>query len=266
MSLPIELIREKPPAYPDLTGQVALVTGGGTGIGRGIALRLAAEGMKVAVCGRRPEPIAETVELIASSGGEAFAQAADVGDPEDTASLVGAVADRLGPADALVHSAMLMKMAAFDEVTPEVWEESFATACRGGYWLSRQLLPDMKRRGRGGIVMISSVAGVRSHHGGLPYDAAKGALDVMVRGMAIDLAPDGIRVNGVAPGATLAGEEVTPENLKNEWIPAGRKGSPAEMAAAVAFLLSHQSSYITGQVIYVDGGLTAQLSPPGIWV
>jgi NAD(P)-dependent dehydrogenase (short-subunit alcohol dehydrogenase family) len=266
MALPIELIAQKPSSYPDLEGRVALVTGGGTGIGRGIALRLAAEGMKAAVCGRRPEPIAETAALIVARGGDAFAQSADVGSSEDVARLIDAVTDHLGPVDALVHNAMIMDMAPLEELSAELWEESFATGCRGGYLLSRRVAPAMKERGGGGIVMISSVGGLRAHHGGLPYDAAKGGLDAMVRGLAIDLAADGVRVNGVAPGATLTRQEITADNLKNEWIPMQRQGSPAEMAAAVAFLLSHQSSYITGQVIYVDGGLTAQLTPPGMWV
>jgi len=266
MPLDVKFVAEKSPCYPDLKGQVALVTGAGTGIGRGIALRLAAEGMMVAICGRRPEPLAETAELITARGGEAFARPGDVGNPEDVARLFDSIVARFGPVDALVHNAMLMKMVPFDKLTSELWEEAFATACRGAYLLSRLAVPEMKAHQRGGIVMISSVGGLRAHLPGLPYDATKGALDSMVRAMGIDLAPDGIRVNGVAPGSTLTRREITASNLRNEKVPLRRDGSPAEVGATVAFLLSHQSSYITGQVIYVDGGITAQLSLPGVWL
>jgi 3-oxoacyl-[acyl-carrier protein] reductase len=125
----------------------------------------------------------------------------------------------------------------------------------------------MRARGRGGLVFVSSVGGLRAHLPGLPYDATKGALDALVRALAIELGAEGIRVNAVAPGATYTRKEhMTAEDLDHPNVPLRRYGTPAEMAAVVAFLLSQQSSYITGQVIYVDGGITSQLSLPGVWL
>jgi len=126
----------------------------------------------------------------------------------------------------------------------------------------------MAERGGGCIINISSVGGLRAHRGLAGYDASKGAMDALTRSMAVDLAPHGIRVNAVAPGATrnrpldARWEEKLAEKARG--IPLGRVGRPEEIGAAVAFLASQAAAYITGQVLYVDGGLTAQLTPPGI--
>jgi len=267
MSFDVANLAEKLPCFTDHDGQVVLVTGGGSGIGRSIALRLAAEGMKVAICGRNADRLAETVRLLESRGGKAFTCACDVGQPDQVARLMESVVRALGPVDALVHNAMNMSFAGVDDLRLETWEQTFATACRGGYLLARQVVPAMRDKGRGGIVFISSVGAQRAHLPGLPYDAAKAAQESMTRAMAIELAPAGFRVNGVAPGGVRSRDrEITEETLRHPHIPLRRSGTPAEIAAVVAFLLSHQSSYITGQTIYADGGTTAQLSPPGIFV
>lgn len=267
MALDIASLVDKPPCYPDLAGQVALVTGGGSGIGRGIALRLAAEGMKVAICGRSTERLSETTALIEARGGQALAQACDVGQPHQVARLIESVTGALGSVDALIHNAMTMSFSRLDDLKLELWEETFATACRGGYLLARQVVPAMRDKGLGGIIFISSVGAQRAHLPGLPYDAAKAAQECMTRALAIEFAAAGIRVNGVAPGGIRSRDrQLTAEILSHPHIPMRRNGTPAEMAAVVAFLLSQQSSYITGQTIYADGGSTAQLSPPGIFV
>jgi 3-oxoacyl-[acyl-carrier protein] reductase len=267
MPLDLRSIVEKPAAFPDLNDQVVIITGGGSGIGRGIALRLAAEGMKIAVCGRNAERLAETVSLIGAGGGTAVGHPCDVGQRDQVAQLFDFVVGTVGPIDALVHNAMNMGFYKFDDLPLEKWEETFATACRGGYLLARHAVPAMRARGRGGIVFISSVGAQRAHRRGLPYDAAKAAEEAMIRGMAIEFAADGVRVNGVAPGGVRSHDDhITEERLRHPHIPMGRSGTPAEIAAVVAFLLSHQSSYVTGQTIYADGGATAQLSPPGIFV
>lgn len=257
-------LAEKPACYPDLRGRVALVTGGGTGIGRGIALRLAAEGMKVAICGRRPDRLAGTAALITAGGGEVIAEPADVGQPDAVRRLVARVAEGFGTVDALVHNAMLMNFAPFERCTLELWEESFATGCRAAYLLAEQVVPGMRERGRGSIVFISSVLAQRSRTGGISYHAVKGAQEAMTRHMAVTWGADGLRVNAVAPGLIYTRGEVTPASLAHDAIPLRRAGTPAEIAAVVAFLVSDQSSYITGQVLRADGGTSVQLAPPGI--
>jgi len=265
MAIDISTLVEKPACYPELRGQVALVTGGGTGIGRGIAIRLADEGMKVAICGRRPDPLTETVEFITARGGTAYAVPTDVGDEAAVARLFTEIEAHFGQVEALIHNAMIMKMVPLQQVTNELWEESFATSCRAAYFFTRYVVPQMKVRGRGGIVFISSVGGLRAHLPGLPYDATKGALDAMVRTLGIEVAPYHIRVNALAPGSIWT-RHITPERMQSGKVPMRRHGTPAEMAAVIAFLLSDQSSYLTGQVLYVDGGTTAQLSLPGVWL
>jgi NAD(P)-dependent dehydrogenase (short-subunit alcohol dehydrogenase family) len=129
------------------------------------------------------------------------------------------------------------------------------------YELSVRAARYMVEHGGGTIINISSVGGLRAHRGLAGYDAAKGAVDSLTRSMALDLAPHGIRVNAVAPGQTRSGDA-----RKLEGVPVGRSGTPLDIAAAVAFLASDAAAYITGQVLYVDGGLTAQLTPPGIFI
>lgn len=255
---------ERPACFPDLRGQAVLVTGGGTGIGRGIAQRLAREGMRVAICGRRPGPLEETAGLIAAAGGEAVWVPADVGDPEQAPNLFAQITARLGPVDAVVHNAMRMAFPTFEDCTLEEWEASFATGTRAAFLLAKHALPGMRERGRGAFVLVSSVLAQRPNRRGLPYHAVKGALEAMTRQMAIAWAREGIRVNALAPGLIAAGRSFSRQEAAHEAIPLGRAGTPAEMGAVVAFLLSEQSSYIVGQVIHADGGTSIQLAPAGI--
>lgn len=254
---------ERAPCYPDLRGRVALVTGGGSGIGRGIALRLAAEGMKVGICGRRSNLLEETVESIEAASGTALAVTADIGEEAALDGFVTTVERELGPIDAVVHNAMFMDFPPLEEQTPEKWDQAFSTGPRAGYLLARRLIPGMVGRGRGGIVLVSSVLAERPNRNGLAYVSAKGALEAMARQLAVAFAGQGVRVNALAPGLVMGRPQLPADGLKNDLIPVGRAATPAEMAAVVAFLLSQQSSYITGQTIHADGGTSVQLVPPG---
>ena len=167
----------------------------------------------------------------------------------------------------LVNNAARLGGGAFVDLDEERYVTWFEGNVRMVYGLTRLVAPRMVEQGAGSIVNISSVGGLRSHRRQVAYDASKAAVDSLTRGLALELAPYGVRVNGVAPGATRNRpvDERRAERLRRmaEGIPLGRIGEPADIGEAVAFLASEASSYITGQTIYVDGGLTTQLTPPG---
>lgn len=255
--------------YPEMAGQVALVTGSTKRIGRGIALRLAAEGMRVAVTARDAEAVERTVAELRAAGAESVGLPADLGRPGEAERIVDETVARLGTIDLLVNNAADLRRLLFSETAAELLDAELAVNLRAPYLSSLRAVAVMRGKGGGCVVHVSSVGGLRAHERGLPYDMTKGGIDAMTRAMAVDCARYGIRVNAVAPGATRAPEEAAGERVRasmetiSRRIPLGRYATPADIAAAVAFLASPDGAYITGQVIYVDGGITAQLSPPG---
>lgn len=253
------------PRYPELAGRTALITGSGHGIGKAIAVRFAREGARVVITGRTESAVSETTAQIAAKGGEAVGIPADLTRPDDVARLFDTAGERYGTIDVLVNNAALLKRLAFFEVDRELFDASFATNVSGAFDCSRRAAEGMRDSGGGSIINISSVGGAAAHWRSLPYDSTKGALDLMTKGMAIELIDWGIRVNSVAPGATYnRAVSPPPEDFRTEWndrIPIRRIACGLEIAAVVAFLASDEASYIVGQVIYVDGGLTTQLGP-----
>ena len=245
------------PCYPDLVGKAAIVTGGGTNIGRGIALRLAAEGARVLICGRRTELLDETCDLARQAGGECTRERADLTVDADVTRLFEIAVSRFGTVDVLVQNAAYMFMTEASNVTLEAWDRSFATIARGAFLLADHAYKLMAPKREGVMIFISTVGALRAHRHGLPYDSAKAAVDGLVRNLAVDYSEVGIRVNAVAPGAIP--HTAVPAPLPH--VPLGRCGTAADIAAAVAFLASRQASYVTGQILYVDGGMTVQLAP-----
>jgi glucose 1-dehydrogenase len=243
------------------TGKVALVTGATQGMGQAIALRLASEGAVVAV-NRKPDLDAgETLRLIAEAGGEAFDIAADMRDPQAVKAMVRAVADRRGRLDYVVSNAGINPPLTWDETTVEDFDALFETNVRGGWVVCTEAAKQMIAEGHGGaMVMIGSISAHVAGPTQIAYCGTKGAVGMLGKALGSVLGKHGIRVNVVEPGAIdtamSAAMFAMPEVLRyyNERIALQRPGKPSEIAAAVAFLLSDDASYVTSSALLVDAG------------
>jgi len=241
------------------------VTRSGRGIGKAIAVKFGREGSKIVVTSLAKDEVDETVAQLGSFGVDTLGVVGDLSKSNDVENLFERVDDRYGRIDVLVNNAADLRQIPFSEFDRDLFDYLFSTNVSGAFHCSSLAAERMERSGTGSIVHISSVSGRGAHWPGLPYDATKGALDAMTRGMGVELADRGIRVNAVAPGATFNQRVGPPPDSygseAKERIPIRRIAGGLEIAAVVAFLASHEASYIIGQVIYVDGGLVAQLSP-----
>ena len=238
-----------------LAGAVALVTGGNTGIGAAISARLAAEGAKVAV-GYVEDPDG-AASLATAAGRSALAVACDVTDAGSVERAVAGIERELGAVTILVNNAGVLNRSAFVDIDEERWDHVLQVSLYGSYRCAHAVVPGMLREGRGTIVNVASElvdlgATMHAH-----YIAAKSGVVGLTRALARELGPRNIRVNAVAPGPTdtrmVDGDAITPAFL--ETIPLGRIGRPQDIAGAVAFLCSRDASWITGQVLRVNGGL-----------
>lgn len=266
MSETAELFQSVTPRYPELIGKVAIVTGGGKGIGKGIAIRLGREGMKVVVTARTAEDVEKVAAELGELGVCALPVQGDIGKTEDVARLFDETLREFGTVNLLVNNAANLRRIFFFDVNEKMMDDEYNTNVKGPFVCSMKAAQIMRKSGSGSIIHISSVGGLRAHYPGLPYDATKGALDAITRVMGIELAQYGIRVNGIAPGAIWTEHRLPMDDPRmapyKRLIPSNRLGTPLEIGAAVAFLAGDDAAYIVGQTIYVDGGITAQLSPP----
>jgi NAD(P)-dependent dehydrogenase (short-subunit alcohol dehydrogenase family) len=251
-----------------LAGTVAVVTGSARGIGRAIALRLAQEGAGVIVNGRDPASVNSLVAELRRDGATCAGVAADVSLAADVDRLFASAVEAFGRVDLLVNNAALTGEVAVKHLLTmdeEHWDTILRTNLKAAFLCTSRAAALMVARGKGGcIVNISSFSASRAHREMAAYDAAKGGLEAFTRAAALDLAPSRIRVNAVGPGAIAAGAEADASEERARTVPLGRLGLPDDIAAAVAFIASDEASYITGQVLYVDGGMLAQLRSPQV--
>lgn len=242
----------------DNVRKVALVTGASRGIGRAIATRLAGDGFDVAITySSDADGAGETVKAIEAAGGKAFALQADVRDVAAVDSAFEQVAEQLGPVAALVNNAGVRRDGLAVRLSDEQWTETIDANLTGAFNCSRAALRQMMRERRGRIVMVSSVSGMHGNPGQSAYGASKAGLIGLARTLAKEYARKKITVNCVAPGPV---ETAMTEGLVEKIVadvPAGRAGTPEEVAAAVSFLVSDEAGYVTGVVLPVDGGMTA---------
>jgi NAD(P)-dependent dehydrogenase (short-subunit alcohol dehydrogenase family) len=257
-----------------LKGKVALVTGAARGIGRGIALTLAQEGARVAVnYVNRTDAAEEVVGIIQGSGGEAFAVQADVGRYAEAERLVAASLERFGRIDILVNNAGIVSRKPILEVPLEEWDRVVHTNFYGCFHCSRLVGQHMVTRGDGGkIINISSIHGHVAKANMGPYCSTKAAIDMFSKQLAVELAPHRINVNVVASGTITTDiniplykstrtEDIALRQAVLARVPWGEIGEPEDIGRAVAFLASDAARYITGAVLYVDGGYTAEGTP-----
>ena len=248
-----------------LDGKIAIVTGGAGGIGRALALGMGVQGATVVVSSRNQAAIDAAAQTIASEGGnEAVGIAVDVTDEASVQSMVDKVMQRYGKIDILVNAMGLnIKHDAF-EFPMEDWDRLFDINVKGTMIACKTVGRVMRNRAGGAIVNLSSVRGVRGYTGGNSgYCATKGSVELITRALALEWAPPRIRVNALGPALVITpGTKHIAENpeLAKKYaaaIPLGRIGLPEDMVGAVNFLVSDAASFVTGQTIYVDGGLTA---------
>lgn len=239
-----------------VTTRVALITGSSRGLGRTIARRLARDGMAVAVNGRQEKPLAELVDEIRAEGGTAGAFPADVTDEQDVARLADAIAAQLGPVDVLVLNATgPQPEARIADADRAAFEAQLAFFVHSPVLLGRALTPGMIARGYGRIVHVDSEVADRPQPGWSAYATAKNAQIGLARAWARELAPHGITVNSVAPGwIPVERHEGSSVDGYLATVPAGRMGTPEDIAHVVAFLAAEGAGFVTGQRIVVDGG------------
>ncbi len=242
-----------------LKGEIALVTGASRGIGRAIALELAASGAAVVINYRASREDAENaVDEIKNNGGTALACQADVSEEADVRRLVRTVVSEFRQIDILVCNAGLVRDKLIGTMSTNDWDSVIQTNLRSVFLCIREVLPHMMARKHGSIISLSSIAAERGGRGHSNYVAAKGGINAMTKSLAVELARKGIRVNAVSPGIILTEMTRRIRNLADEeimqQIPMRRYGEPEEVAKAVCFLASPDASYITGEILHVTGG------------
>jgi len=250
-----------------LAGKTALITGGGTGIGRACALLFAREGARVAVAGRSAEPLRAVVAEIERAGGQALAATCDVTQAQQVERAVRATVERFGALNVLVNNAGVLALGSVEQTPESEWARVLGVNLTGTFLVSRAALPELRKAGGGSIVNISSLYGLIGLKNRAAYAASKGGVTQLTRSMALDHAHEGIRVNCVCPAIVetemiqqVFANQPDPAALRRqriEQIPLGRMGRPEDVAQLALFLASDESLWMTGAALPLDGGLSA---------
>ncbi len=249
----------------DLTGRTALITGSSKGIGLALAGALASAGARVVLNARDAGRLQDARTALAARGYQVEASAFDVTDADAVEKGVAGIEDSVGPIDILVNNAGMQHRSPFAEFPVDAWRSLIATNIDSVFFVGRAVAQRMVTRRQGKIINVCSVQSELARPGIAPYTATKGAVKMLTKGMAVDLGPHGIQVNGLGPGyfkteltAALVADEAFTAWL-SQRTPAGRWGDVGELAGAAIFLASRASSFVNGHILYVDGGITAGL-------
>lgn len=250
-----------PRALFDLTGRVACVTGASAGLGQRAAIVLAAAGAKVVGVARRAEALADWAD---ATGANAATVAADLSQRDAISDIAQAVAAPFGPPDIIVHAAGINTRQPADDITPEGWDITINLNLAAPFFLSQALVPAMKAKGWGRIVNFASLQTTRAFPGGIAYGASKAGIGQLTRAMAEAWSRDGITANAIGPGffpteltnAVFSDPDRAARNAAQTCI--GRNGDLSDIDGPMLFLCSDASSYVTGQILMVDGGFTAK--------
>lgn len=248
----------------DLTGKVALVTGGNKGLGKAMARGFAEAGADVVIASRHGDELKSALdEILSGTGRRGVYVVADMANREDVKNLARTATDQMGKIDILVNNAGMNAPQPIDQVTDETWDRVIEVNLTSVMGLTREVVPQMKARGWGRVIHISSIMGQVSKEGRNVYSATKSALLGLARASALDLGPFGVTVNCIAPGPFLTDMPMSvlsdaEKKIFSDRTALGRWGQPRELVGPVLMLCSEAGSYITGQVLFVDGGYLAR--------
>jgi len=247
----------------DLTDRRALITGSGGGLGLAIARGLARAGAHVVLNGRNREKLDAAQRSLTGDGMTVHVAAFDVTDASAVNEAIADIERRVGPLDIVVNNAAVNRRQPLADVSDEHWRELMAANLDAPFFVARAVIPGMKARRRGKIINICSLASDIGRPNIVPYAASKGGVKMLTRALAVELAPHNVQVNGIAPGffKTDMNAPLIADAEFSAWVarrtPAGRWGEPPEIAGAAVFLASSAADYVTGHLLYVDGGFSA---------